>query len=145
MADPTVLHATLLARRVDGLWQGLLLTGPSGTGKSDLALRMAAAGWWLVSDDRTVVWRDQDCLHGKAPVALTGLIELRGQGIFPVPAHPGPVRIRLWVDCLPSRDALDRMPEVEATEVLGVVLPRQAVVAIEASAVARLDLVFARQ
>ena len=107
MADPTVLHATLLARRVDGLWQGLLLTGPSGTGKSDLALRMAAAGWWLVSDDRTVVWRDQDCLHGKAPVALTVLIELRGQGI--------------------------------------VVLPRQAVVAIEASAVARLDLVFARQ
>ena len=144
MSAPIVLHATLLARRVDGLWQGLLLTGPSGSGKSDLALRMAAAGWRLVSDDRTVVWQDDGFLYGRAPAVLTGLIELRGQGIFPIPVHPGPVRLRLWVDCVPAPQALDRMPEVEATEVLGVALPRRAVVAIEASAVARLDLVFAR-
>ena len=35
-----ILHAGLVALRVDGFWRGALILGPSGAGKSDLALRL---------------------------------------------------------------------------------------------------------
>ncbi len=142
-ADTLILHGSLVARRMDGIWQGALLTGPSGSGKSDLALRLAAGGWRLVSDDRTVVWRDGDHLYGRTPPALAGLVELRGQGVFATPVLPGFARIRLVVDCVRPDQPLERMPELRTIEILRGVLPRVQLVALEASAVHRLDLVLA--
>ena len=141
-SEPQILHAGLVTRRRAGLWCGALITGPSGAGKSDLALRLSAGGWRLVSDDRTIVWRDHDALFGRAPASLAGLMELRGQGVFPAPAWPGIARIVLLVECAPQGQALERMPENVTQGLLGQDLPSIRIRVGEASACARLDHVF---
>ncbi|WP_395369884.1 HPr kinase/phosphorylase [Komagataeibacter diospyri] len=73
MNDPVQIHASCAARGE----QGIVLSGPSGSGKSDLLLRLIDAGYDLVADDRV-------CLHAgwaSAPAALAGLLEVRGIGI----------------------------------------------------------------
>ncbi len=67
---------------------GVLLLGKSGSGKSDLALRLIALGATLVADDRTdlYVWRRK--LYARAPARLAGLIEVRGVGILKLPHAP---------------------------------------------------------
>lgn len=77
------LHATCVA--VDG--KGLLILGPSGSGKSSLALQMMAFGARLVADDRVDLARRGDALFATCPVPLRGLIEARGLGIL----HADPV------------------------------------------------------
>ena len=64
---------------------GILLLGASGSGKSDLALRLMAAGGELVADDRTdlYVWRGR--LYARAPARIAGLLEVRGVGILAFP------------------------------------------------------------
>lgn len=76
---------------------GVLLIGKSGTGKSDLALRLIAMGAKLVSDDRSelFVWRGR--LYACAPARLAGLIELRGIAILKLP-HAPRARIALVVE-----------------------------------------------
>jgi HPr kinase/phosphorylase len=71
------IHASCAAR--DGA--GVLLLGPPGSGKSDLALRLLDCGFMLVADDRVEVE------HGVArpPPALAGLLEVRGLGILRLP------------------------------------------------------------
>jgi serine kinase of HPr protein (carbohydrate metabolism regulator) len=141
-AGVQILHAGLVTRRKAGQWCGALITGPSGSGKSDLALRLCAAGWRLVSDDRTIVWRDRHALFGRAPASLAGLMELRGQGVFTAPIWPGQARIVLLVECASAGQALERMPEKVTQSLLGQDLPNLRIQAGEASACARLDHVF---
>ncbi len=140
---PDILHASLVTRRREGLWCGALLTGPSGSGKSDLALRLSHGGWRLVSDDRTVVWRDGEGVFGRAPETLAGLVELRGQGVFSAPVWPGVARIVLLVHCAPVDQPLERMPENDTQTLLQQTLPSIRIHAGEASAKARVDHVFA--
>lgn len=64
---------------------GILLTGPSGSGKSDLALRLIAAGAELVADDRTDLFVRRGCLYAKSPIRIAGLMEIRGIGILALP------------------------------------------------------------
>jgi hypothetical protein len=88
MAGVTVnIHATCL--RLAGAGApfgapsdcGVLLLGPSGSGKSDLALRLIAAGAELVADDRTDLFARRGALWASAPARLAGLIEIRNVGI----------------------------------------------------------------
>ena len=67
------MHATCVAR--DG--EGVLLLGPPGCGKSDLALRLIGRGFMLVADDRVELAGGR----AAAPAALAGLLEVRGLGI----------------------------------------------------------------
>ena len=69
---------------------GVLLIGPAGSGKSDLALRLLGRGFDLVADDRV------DIENGIAapPDALAGLLEVRGLGIVRLP-HAGSARLAL--------------------------------------------------
>lgn len=60
---------------------GVLICGASGSGKSALALSLIEKGACLVSDDRTVVFKENGCLWARAPVLLYGLLEVRGVGI----------------------------------------------------------------
>lgn len=83
--SPT-LHAGLLALWSGGRWRGVLVQGPSGSGKSDLALRALDLGFRLVSDDRTLVWSSDGAAFGRAPETLAGLLEVRGVGVLRVPA-----------------------------------------------------------
>jgi HPr kinase/phosphorylase len=71
------VHASCVARDGDGV----LLIGPSGSGKSDLALRLLDRGFALVADDRV----DIDDGIASAPAALAGLLEVRGLGIVRLP------------------------------------------------------------
>ena len=62
-----ILHAGLIAGRIDGAWRGALVMGPSGSGKSDLMLRAIGLGLRLVADDRTLVWTSGSKAFGRAP------------------------------------------------------------------------------
>lgn len=71
------LHASTVA--LDG--RAVLICGPSGSGKSDLALRLLDRGFTLVSDDRTIVRKDGGKLIASAPETIKGKLEVRGVGI----------------------------------------------------------------
>lgn len=86
---------------------GILLLGKSGAGKSDLALRLIAAGAELVADDRTelYVWRRR--LYAQAPKRIAGLLEVRGVGIVALPPA-NKTQVTLAVELEKS---VPRMPE----------------------------------
>ena len=71
------LHASTVA--LDG--RAVMISGPSGSGKSDLALRLLDRGFVLVSDDQTIVRRVGDRLIASAPPTIAGKLEIRGVGI----------------------------------------------------------------
>jgi hypothetical protein len=64
---------------------GILLVGSSGSGKSDLALRLMAAGAELVADDRSDLYLWRGRLYARAPARIAGLLEVRGVGILALP------------------------------------------------------------
>jgi len=139
-APPTILHATTLARhRASGDWRGVLLRGPSGVGKSDLALRAMAAGWRLVADDRSLAFRSGAGLYARAPDTIAGLVEARGLGVAPV-RYLALARIVLTIDCVEQANGLERVPEWDMVEIVGVRSPRLRLFAREASAVVKLGL-----
>ncbi|RYY06286.1 MAG: hypothetical protein EON55_23680 [Alphaproteobacteria bacterium] len=72
-----LIHASCAAR--DG--SGVLLTGVPGSGKSDLLLRLIDRGYSLVADDQVEI---NDGV-ARPPVALQGLLEIRGLGIVRLP------------------------------------------------------------
>jgi hypothetical protein len=116
-------------------WRGALIQGPSGAGKSDLALRLIEAGWSLVSDDRTLLWRSDGRLYGACPPAIAGLIEARGLGVLAQMALPM-TRVDLVVRC---GDALpERLPDPLFATLAGVATPVLVLNALEASAPAKL-------
>lgn len=132
-----IVHATTVALRTAGGWRGALLSGASGAGKSDLALRLLAAGGRLVADDRTLVWSSGGRLWGRAPDSLFGKIEARGLGIVSAPAL-GPVRLALFV-ALDGPPA-ERLPDPAFETLAGIALPRLRLEPYEASAPAKLAL-----
>jgi serine kinase of HPr protein (carbohydrate metabolism regulator) len=71
------LHASTVA--LDG--RAVLISGPSGSGKSDLTLRLLDRGFTLVSDDQTIVRKDNGRLLASAPPTIHGKLEIRGVGI----------------------------------------------------------------
>ena len=131
-----ILHAGLIAARMAGAWRGVLLHGVAGAGKSDLMLRALQAGFRLVADDRTLVWRSGRALFGRAPERLRGLIELRGVGVVSEPALPL-AEIALAVRCEP-RETIERMPEAAFEDIAGVRTPLLRLHALDASAPAKL-------
>lgn len=72
------VHASCVA--LDG--RGLLILGPSGSGKSAMALQLMALGARLVADDRTVLVARDGALFATCPAAIAGRIEARGVGIL---------------------------------------------------------------
>jgi len=86
------LHATTVA--IDGL--AVLIEGRSGSGKSDLALRLIDRGATLVSDDQTLVMRAGKMLRARAPATIAGRLEVRGIGILGF-AHVDDVPVGLLV------------------------------------------------
>jgi HPr kinase/phosphorylase len=110
---------------VDGA--GVLVRGPSGSGKSSLllALLMAdSATNRLVADDRVHLSVGAGRLHARAPSAIAGLLEIRGQGIVAVP-HIDAAAIDLVVDLVPAAQCA-RMPDAAAmqTDLAGITLRR---------------------
>lgn len=133
-----ILHAGCVARFGPSGWAGVLLTGPSGVGKSDLALRLIERGWTLVADDRTKVWASGGRLYGKAPPSLACLIEVRGLDVLAVRRREM-ARVALVVDCAPPDRELERVPDRRRRELAGVELEQVALRPLEASAPAKVE------
>lgn len=122
---PTVHASCVLVGR-----QAVLIRGPSGSGKSSLALALLNAARegilppsWLVADDRVHLQAVHGRLLARAPETLGSRIEVRGAGIREVTSEPL-ARVSLVVD-LAASDAA-RMPDEAAMEIelLGVKLSR---------------------
>ncbi|MBI3678697.1 MAG: HPr kinase/phosphatase C-terminal domain-containing protein [Proteobacteria bacterium] len=90
---------------------GILLLGDSGSGKSDLALRMIERGAILVADDRVDLSVFEQKLFAAVPGTIAGLLEVRGAGIVRMP-HEARARITLAILLVPPAD-VPRMPEFE--------------------------------
>ncbi|MCH9000639.1 MAG: RNase adapter RapZ [Proteobacteria bacterium] len=140
--NPHLVHATCVA--IDGADGplGVLLRGPPGAGKSDLALRLIDRGARLVADDQCEL-RCQDGAAGarlvaRAPASIAGVLEVRGLGIMEVPSL-AEAPVALVVD-LVDPDEVERLPTDAAEEILGLELPRIALNAFEAAAPAKLHL-----
>lgn len=111
-----LIHASTVA--ADG--RAALILGPSGSGKSALALQLMAAGATLVSDDQTLLSRRGDLLWAEPPPPLAGRIEARGVGLLAAP-HLAGARVVLAVDLTHPETA--RLPPVRTAEHFGVTIP----------------------
>lgn len=100
--------------------RALLILGPSGSGKSSLALELIATGGQLVSDDRTDLRREGDRIIASAPKAIAGQIEARGLGILHAD-HLADAELALIVDLGQSEDK--RYPAAKQQFVLGLAFP----------------------
>lgn len=129
------------AAAVQWLGCGILLLGPSGSGKSDLALRMIDDGGRLIADDLVRLTATDDILHATAP-ALPGHIEMRGLGIFKV-AHQRshPLHLAVLLRTNEEMAAAERLPEPSHLTFLGRDLPSIMLDPFQVSALARLKVV----
>lgn len=135
--EPILVHATAVA--IGG--RVVLLRGPSGSGKSDLALRLIDAGARLVSDDYSQLRREGDAIVVRAPKPISGLIEARGVGILKVEALTA-APLALIAD-LVAPQHVERLPAPRSETIFGLAIPVVAVAPFEASAVAKLRFALA--
>jgi serine kinase of HPr protein (carbohydrate metabolism regulator) len=77
------------------LGQGVLLTGVSGVGKSELALELLSRGHQLIADDATEFHLRAGAIHGRCPPLLHGYLEARSLGILNVRKLYGPRSVGL--------------------------------------------------
>lgn len=145
---PANIHAScvLLARAGEAFGAardaGILLTGRSGAGKSDLMLRLIAMGAILVSDDRTELHVHNRRLMARAPANLRGLIEARGLGIVALPyAHKARVALAVELGQAPRR--LPQREHYKAPWDLPLPVPLLRLAPFEASAPAKVALAVA--
>jgi len=101
LGDSQIMHGVFM--EVMGI--GVLLTGPSGIGKSELALELISRGHRLIADDAPEFRRSApDTIRGRSPALLKDFLEVRGLGILNVRAMFGDAsivetkRLRLIVD-----------------------------------------------
>ncbi len=131
------VHATTVA--IEG--RGVLIRGESGSGKSDLALRLIDRGATLVSDDYTqVAARDGQAIATPAP-NIAGLIEVRGLGPVAMP-HIAEAPVALIVTLSPPASLVPERypPEGLTARLCGVDVPLMHLYGLEASAPLKVEL-----
>lgn len=127
LAETTTLHGVFM----DVLGMGVLITGDSGAGKSELALELISRGHGLVADDVVEVSRiGLDLLEGRCPELLRDFLEVRGLGLINIRTVFGEtacrrrMRLKLIVHLqkpLPGVPEAARLPlDAQSETVLGV-------------------------
>lgn len=110
------IHATLISFHN----KGILLTGHSGAGKSDVALKMIIdKGAMLVADDRVNIQCIDGELYGSSPENIKGLLEVRNVGIGQF-NYKKEEKISLCVELCDDKQSLERLPKDEYVDFLGV-------------------------
>ena len=90
-AERTTRHGVFM----DILGLGVLMTGESGLGKSELGLELISRGHGLVADDAVDLYRiSQTALDGRCPELLRNLLEVRGIGLLDIKAIFGETAVR---------------------------------------------------
>ncbi len=131
------LHASTVAKE----GRAVVISGPSGSGKSDLALRMLDRGFTLVSDDQTIVRKDGNRLLATAPPTLTGKLEIRGIGIIDMECVTD-VPVALIVELTSD---FQRLPdENRERPILGIGVPLITIDAMSASAASKVAIALER-
>jgi HPr kinase/phosphorylase len=130
----TQIHATCID--IDGM--AVLLRGAPGSGKSDLALRLIDGGARLVADDRVDLEVRDGRVVASAPAEIAGLFEVRGLGVLAT-EHIAESPLGAIVD-LVAAEAVERIPEEAAEDILGVSFPLYRLAPFEASAPAKVRL-----
>lgn len=116
LATQATHHATAICYR----GKGLLITGPSGSGKSGLALQLMALGAVLIADDRVALRRAGPQVMMSCPATIAGLIEARGIGILNAPREET-APLSAVVDL--EQVEHDRLPPSRSVSYLGVEFP----------------------
>jgi serine kinase of HPr protein (carbohydrate metabolism regulator) len=138
---PRISAETLHASTVALAGRAVLITGPSGSGKSDLALRLLDRSFDLVSDDQTIVRRHGDRLLASAPSNIAGKLEIRGLGIVEV-EQVGEVPVALIVELTSE---IQRLPDDSRERpILGISLPLVSIDAMTASAPSKVAIALDR-
>ncbi|MEP6785091.1 MAG: HPr kinase/phosphatase C-terminal domain-containing protein [Sphingomonadales bacterium] len=131
------MHATCVL--IHG--SGVLIEGASGSGKSDLALRLIDRGAKLVSDDYTFLQRQDGHLVASPPATIAGKIEVRELGIVDM-AHVTSASVALLVSL---GEPPARLPEPgQARLLLGVEVPLVLLEGRDSSAPIKVELALAR-
>lgn len=135
--DQETMHATAVA--ISG--EGIMIRGKSGSGKSDLALRLIDRGATLISDDYVEVSRRNQDLLLSPPANLAGKLEVRSLGIVEC-HHLSGIELKLIVDLNehPDRFPLDR----QVRNLLGINIPSCTLNAMESSAAIKAELALQR-
>ncbi|MCX5464263.1 MULTISPECIES: HPr(Ser) kinase/phosphatase [Alcaligenes] len=129
LAPKTTMHGVFM----DVLGLGVLITGESGLGKSELALELISRGHGLVADDAVELSRTApNMIDGQCPPLLQNLLEVRGLGLLDIRTIFGETSVRrrmklkLIVHLVRSNpDSFERLPTQDQTqEVLGVDIKR---------------------
>ncbi|MBY8821305.1 HPr kinase/phosphorylase [Sphingomonas colocasiae] len=132
-----LLHASTVA--IAG--RAVLIEGVSGSGKSDLALRLIDRGAELVSDDYTLVKRLPQGLSAAAAPNIAGKIEVRGIGIVELPYREDmPIALLVTLSAPP-----ERLPEPgQSRSIMGIEIPSIILAGLEASAPIKVELALQR-
>ncbi len=127
----TDIHATCVSINN----AGILLLGKSGSGKSDLALRLIMnKDAKLVADDRVDIFEQNGKIFASSPETIKGLLEARGIGIIRFPAADS-VEVKLAVELAANLNEVERMPENLQYQILNHVVPLIKLYPFEASAI----------
>ena len=120
----------------------VLFRGPSGCGKSDLALRCINRGATLISDDQTVLCKENNKIFASPPATIAGKLEVRGLGIVEFP-YIKRAQLTLVLD-LVNEDALERLPNINFVDYFDLKIPNFRLHAFQCSAVEKVSLAMRR-
>ncbi|MDD3123252.1 MAG: HPr(Ser) kinase/phosphatase [Candidatus Izemoplasmatales bacterium] len=131
LAEKTSMHGVLMD--INGV--GVLITGKSGIGKSEVALELVRRGYMLVADDIVEIYqKEKGILIGEAPDLLKKHLEIRGIGIvnivylYGVKSYRENKRISLLVQ-------LEKWDDVKQFDRLGLMEEKQLIVDTEVTVV----------
>lgn len=90
---------------------GILIVGPSGSGKSELAFELMGMGAQLVADDQVILTQENNLWIATCPDAIRGKIHLHDIGILTVPCTPS-VKLNMIVQSSLPAERLSQPPEI---------------------------------
>ena len=115
----------------------MLILGDSGSGKSDLALRLIDSGATLISDDISICRKNSNNIYLYCPPEIKGLLEVREIGIITVPFVER-IKLRLVVNLRSKNN--ERFPKDNSFRILGIKIPLISIEGKNSSAVAKIKV-----